>query len=362
MATSINVGFPIWLDGETFSGLIGRSFDVAALTYQSGSSSSTAVRGGVLPAGGASALQVAASSGMNITVNPGFCVVPNSTSSLYGGYRFGLTSQGTLTVAASDPTNGRIDLVVAQVTDNGDATSFAQFELVTGTPAPSPAAPSAPSNSITLAQIVVGAGVSTITSGNITDQRTWTVPPGGILPVSAAAAAPTGQNGAYVHDLAVGRLAHNGTAGVKQTHLLPFSPATASLTADVSSTGAETTVLSVSVTTDGSTDIEVHYKWYACRDFGSGTSAVEAVHHNLYIDATLVDVLATGVVLASNSLGGPGGGSGYYRTMGSLGTTPSAGTHTIAWKFTPVNNSGDSVHIQASSTTPALLVVKPVCL
>jgi hypothetical protein len=112
-----------------------------------------------------------------------------------------LTSQGTyevlndatvnLAVAASDPTNPRIDIVVAQVQDAAysGATNAWQLAVVTGTPAPSPVPPAAPANSFTLAQIAVAANATSITSGNITDLRTapWFVQRGNI-PWSVAGA------------------------------------------------------------------------------------------------------------------------------------------------------------------------------
>ena len=41
-----------------------------------------------------------------------------------------------------------------------------------------------------LAQVLVPTSASSIISGDITDERTWTAPPGGIIPVANAAAAP----------------------------------------------------------------------------------------------------------------------------------------------------------------------------
>lgn len=359
MATSVNLGYPIWLDGEVFSGIIGRTYDVGALAYAAGSSTTTAVRSGVFPSGGTQALQVAASSGMNVTVNPGHCVIANSASAVYGGYRFGNLSQATLTVATSDPTNARIDLVVAHVQDNGDATSYCEVALVTGTAAPIPAAPSVPANGMALAQISVAAGATSIVAGNITDQRVWTVPPGGILPVTTASVAPAGQNGSYVHDLTVGRLAHNGASGVKQMRTLPFAPLVAANgSSNVNSTGTEVTVLSLSATTDGSTDLEIWIKWANLLDT-TGPALGAHANMNIYIDATRVDSYITGQVGTDPPYGG---GATWYRTTSLLGTTPTAGTHTITWKFQAWENSGHNLQIVGSSIYPMQLMVKPVCL
>jgi hypothetical protein len=358
MVTFINGGFATWLDGGTYSGATMRTFDIAAMTYSSGSSSAASARSGVLPAGGTQALQVNASSGMAVTVNPGYCIIQNSVSGTNGAYRFGFLSQGTLTCAAADATNPRIDLVCASVVDNGDATSFCQVLLVTGTPAPSPSVPAAPANSITLAQIAVAANATSIVVGNITDKRVWTVPPGAILPVTTASVAPGGQNGAYVHDVTAGRLAHNGASGVKQTSLLPWAPQISSRTTNTASTGAEVTVLSVNVTTDGSTDIEVTFKWTNVSNTTGAPPPGAYVRMNLYVDGTRVDQF---IVPVPNTTG-YGGGTLYYRTTSGLGSTPSAGAHTISWKFQPISSGTDNVQVIAAAAAPAQLIVKSICL
>jgi hypothetical protein len=45
------------------------------------------------------------------------------------------------------------------------------YQVIAGTPAPSPTIPATPQNSIALARVLVGAGVLSINSGNITDLR-----------------------------------------------------------------------------------------------------------------------------------------------------------------------------------------------
>lgn len=186
MATTISCGFPWLNDGATLNGLLARTVDVAALTLSTGTSSVVAARGGVLPAAGAEPLLVAASTGMQVAINPGYAVVPNVTSNLYGAYRMGLLSQGTITIATSDVTNPRIDLIVAQVIDNGDPTSVSQVAVLTGTPAPTPAPPSLTGlHVVVLAQIAVAANASSIVAGNITDKRAFTTPPGAPLIVTS---------------------------------------------------------------------------------------------------------------------------------------------------------------------------------
>lgn len=109
---------------------------------------------------------------MTLNVASGWCSIVSSYSNagVYVGYN---DATVILTIATSDPSNARIDLIVATVNDQGysGVTNNITYQVITGTPAASPAVPSTPSNSIALAQIAVAAGATSITSGNITDVR-----------------------------------------------------------------------------------------------------------------------------------------------------------------------------------------------
>lgn len=102
-------------------------------------------------------------------------------------------SAQAITVSASDPANPRIDIVCIKadranaqpenryVMDGGgiitntsvNKRSNASYahQYVVGTPAGSPSAPAVPSGYVKIATIAVGAGVSSITQANITDER-----------------------------------------------------------------------------------------------------------------------------------------------------------------------------------------------
>ena len=111
---------------------------------------------------------------MSVNVAAGEAVVVGSESQLIqGAYHVYNDATKNLTIAASDPTNPRIDIVVAKVQDAeySGATNAWSLAVVTGTPAASPAVPATPANAIVLAQIAVAASVTTIVSGNITDRR-----------------------------------------------------------------------------------------------------------------------------------------------------------------------------------------------
>lgn len=82
----------------------------------------------------------------------------------------------SVTIAAADGTNPRIDRIVLRTTRIGQ-TDEGKVELVavTGTPAATPTAPSLTASSsaddITLAQVLVGAGAAVIAADKVTDER-----------------------------------------------------------------------------------------------------------------------------------------------------------------------------------------------
>lgn len=126
----------------------------------------------------ASSLAVSANTptGMSVLVASGWCVVVGDYQPNMGVYTVYNDATTTLTIATADPTNPRIDRVVVTIQDSyytGSADDVI-FQVITGTPGPSPVAPATPTNSISLATVSVGAGVGNINSGNITDTRVMT--------------------------------------------------------------------------------------------------------------------------------------------------------------------------------------------
>ena len=125
---------------------------------------------------GSTSLAVTASSpaAMSVRVAIGWAAIVGTTQSNMGVYTIYNDAQDTLTITAADPTNPRIDRIVATVRDAYYTGAFNDviFQVVAGTPAGSPSAPATPANSISLATVAVGAAVTQINSGNITDTRT----------------------------------------------------------------------------------------------------------------------------------------------------------------------------------------------
>jgi hypothetical protein len=116
---------------------------------------------------------------MSVNVAAGECVINGTQNAVTQGAYHGLNDATVnLTIAASNATNPRIDIVVAQVRDAAYSGGNNDFILavVTGTPAGSPSPPATPANAIVLAQVAVAANAASITGGNITDKRPFAGP------------------------------------------------------------------------------------------------------------------------------------------------------------------------------------------
>ena len=114
--------------------------------------------------------------GMSVRVASGWAAVIGTTTSDMGAYTLWNDATDTLTITTADPTNDRIDLICATVRDAyySGAYNDVIFQVIAGTPAGSPVAPTLPDNSISLAEVLVGAAVTQINSGDITDTRVAT--------------------------------------------------------------------------------------------------------------------------------------------------------------------------------------------
>lgn len=119
------------------------------------------------------AVTQSASPGMSVQVAAGWGAIVGTTQANMGTYVSYNDAAATLTVTTASGSNPRIDIVVVQVNDayyTGSLNSVS-FSIIAGTPAVSPVAPTQPANSLLLATIAVGTGVTQILNANITDNR-----------------------------------------------------------------------------------------------------------------------------------------------------------------------------------------------
>lgn len=364
MTTSLTTSLPMWLEGGVYDGDAGndlRNSDVTAGWLDTGilTGSSVGVWAGVT---NGAALKVTAASGMNVTVAAGSYVVPNTASAVAGGYKATLAASGTLSVAASDPTNPRIDLIVAYVSDVGTSSSFGAVEIITGTPASSPTAPSAPANAVILAQVAVPANATSIVSGNIADERTFTAAAGGIVIAgkTGATALPAGFNGLMCYDPASGTFYHMSASGAKQAHVLPFAPVHTLIAPGTSvNAGTLATLASCSVTTDGNTDLKITVHIPGIEQVTGSTTGNSRLNVEVEIDSTIIDLAQAACYLSGAATLTNGCDITVYTSSGA-GNTPSAGTHTVALKVAVLATG--NTYKTAPGYTDAYLRVEPVIL
>ena len=135
--------------------------------------------------------------GLSVLVSSGWAAVVGTVQANMGTYVGYNDATVVLSVTTADPTNPRIDLVCLTVNDGyyTGVLNNAVLQVVAGTPAGSPVAPTLPANSISLATVAVGAGATAITNANITDTRvlvTTNIPESGDI---SAVVAGTGLSG-----------------------------------------------------------------------------------------------------------------------------------------------------------------------
>ena len=231
---------------------------------------------------------------------------------------------------------------------------------------------------ILLAQVAVASGASNITAGNITDKRAYTVPPGCVLPIATAAAAPSSGGQQVMYDIAT-RLLVRGTGTAGQVAGTGYAQLAGMDLADTSSggegltpgtptadpwgigygeigvtggggggggkgggggggggggttDGTLATELAVTFAADGTSDYEVHVKWASAvpAQAYTGTLTLTAVQVTFAILIDGVQVDSVSHLCSASPLRASGGGSMSWYTSGSLGTTLPAGVHTAA--------------------------------
>lgn len=158
MANSVTSRSPAWVDGVTVTGDEMRDAVLGSLFASPG-----LIRG-LRP------VQMG-TPGMGVRVPAGLCVISDGGN---GYLPLELAAQTDLDVAASSPTQPRIDSLIAEFVDS--ASGPYRFRVITGTPAASPSAPSLPpadqptAKTLRIANISVAANATSITNANISLQ------------------------------------------------------------------------------------------------------------------------------------------------------------------------------------------------
>jgi hypothetical protein len=169
---------PIFIDGNTHPGeetrqSLGALLGTSTGSFAGGVGASDRAHG-VVNASDFRVVQRAAGANMSVDVAAGYAWIRGTESAHQGAYHVYNDGTVNLSVAASDATNPRIDLVIAKVQDAfySGATRTASVTIVTGTPAASPTDPTLPANALVLARVRVPATSTSVVTANITDVRT----------------------------------------------------------------------------------------------------------------------------------------------------------------------------------------------
>jgi hypothetical protein len=113
---------------------------------------------------------------MGVTVAAGQAWVRATTGTRNGAYHIVNDASVDINLTAADATNPRVDRIILRINDTSDlasATDNASLEAVVGTPTAGATlanlngAPALPANSLNLAFVLVGAGVTSVTAANI---------------------------------------------------------------------------------------------------------------------------------------------------------------------------------------------------
>lgn len=128
---------------------------------------------GVTTATGLVVSQRASSANMSVDVAAGICWVEGDEDAAQPTYRVQAGTATNVAVTSAHASLGRIDLVIVRVADSqfSGTADEATLEVVAGTPASSPVAPSLPDNAIPLAQVAVAAQATEVLDANVTDLR-----------------------------------------------------------------------------------------------------------------------------------------------------------------------------------------------
>lgn len=113
--------------------------------------------------------QTAAGANMAVDISSGQVYVQPADPARFGCYVWTNTDVVNITIAASDATLNRIDVVGIQVTDTqyGDGADACQAVVIMGVPAGTPAVPVLPDGFTPIAQVLVSAVVTTILNAKI---------------------------------------------------------------------------------------------------------------------------------------------------------------------------------------------------
>lgn len=182
----MTVLLPAWLQTGAYTAEHDRFVPTALLNPSAGLTG----RGGVrLVAGTEFQVTAATPPAMTVAIASGMAFVQGGIGAVQGVYTVVNDSTYQVSVLAANTSNPRIDLVVLEVLDQAysGTSNLAQVRVLAGTPSATPVRPTPTGSFITLAQVLVPAGATSITNSNITDVRPFATALGAPVPVRSVA-------------------------------------------------------------------------------------------------------------------------------------------------------------------------------
>lgn len=285
---------------------------------------------------------------MSVNVAAGGAFIRGTQNANQGAYHVWNDGTVNLSISAADATNGRRDLVIAQVRDAfySGATNDARITVVTGTAAASPVDPSLASfpNALVLARITVAAGDTAINTADITDLRTVANQVGKIPTYNTSALATTAipspvDGQAYYLNLGTtgeGPYWFNGSSYTRPWHMPWGAVGLHRLTTSNATAATHTTLQANGLTTTFNAVNNRNYKLtmvshpqanggansYTCNIYVNGVAVVGSL--SMFVNQTFPTVLVT---------------TGYHTTTATASMTV-AGFHAAFGTNTQVTDTG----------------------
>ena len=184
--------------------------------------------------------QRGAGANMSVDVAGGRGAIRGDLNTYEGSYFIENRGVTNKTVATSDPTNPRIDRVIAEVLNQeySGSSNLWQLRVMTGTPAGSPTAPALPDNATSLCTIAVGAGVTSIVDANITDTRARLWLHSGVITCTSTTRPSSPFEGMQIYETDTNRTCiHNGSNWVLMSTNGSYTSYTPTLTGITLGTG-----------------------------------------------------------------------------------------------------------------------------
>lgn len=295
---------------------------------------------------------------MSVNVAAGGAFIRGTLNANQGAYHLWNDGTVNLAISASNPTNPRRDLIIAQVRDSyySGADDDARITVVTGTAAASPSDPSLASypNALVLARVAVAAGATSITTANITDLRTQS-DISARLPVysstttrAVAIPSPTDGQGAYLNagDTTEGVEFWNGTAWRRPWSLPWGVVGKAKATADTTLSTVSQTSIGLAASFTAVTNRQYRISFTASV-LASG-AALQTCTFELWNAAAKVEGLCS---VSVNS-------TAYYGISGTAYATASAGS--VTWTVRALAGGGGGTVVHKGTVSPGWITIEDI--